>query len=194
MAAPQVSHAGLIEIEDKDLVEQLRGGDEQAFDELYERYFKRITHFVGRRIDNRADAEETVQEIFINVFASIGSYRGDAPFVAWIFGITRRTIAGRFKRKRHPTVPMEADESDTPAAHPAAPSSVPTPDQVYDYNERAQQIETYVSERLSPDQRALFVLHHLEERPISEIAQRLGKSEDSIKSSLYRTRKLLLAP
>ena len=50
-----------------------------------------------------------------------------------------------------------------------------------------------MAERLSADQRALFVLHHLEERPISEIAKRLGKSEDSIKSSLYRTRKLLLA-
>lgn len=191
MAAPQVSHAELLD--DKDLVERLRGGDEQAFDELYERYFKRIAHFVGRRVDNRADAEETVQEVFINVFASIHTYRGDAPFVAWIFGLTRRTIASRFKRKRHPTVPMEEDESDTPVAHPAAPSIVPMPDEVYDCTERAARLETGVAERLTDDQRALFVLHHLEERPIAEIAQRLGKSEDSIKSSLYRTRKLLLA-
>ena len=191
MAAPQISHAELLD--DRELVDRLRSGDEQAFDELYERYFKRIAHFVGRRIDNRADAEETVQEVFINVFASIGSYRGEAPFVAWIFGLTRHTIASRFKRKRHPTVPMVEDESDTPAAHPAAPAMVPRPDQVYECTERAVQLETYVAERLSADQRALFVLHHLEERPISEIAKRLGKSEDSIKSSLYRTRKLLLA-
>ena len=191
MAAPQVSHAELLD--DKELVERLRSGDEQAFDELYERYFKRITHYVARRIDNRADAEETVQEVFINVFASIESYRGDAPFVAWIFGLTRRTVASCFKRKRHPTVPIEEDEAPSAAAHPAAPSLVPTPDQVYDFTERAVQLETNVAERLSADQRALFVLHHLEERPISEIAQRLGKSEDSIKSSLYRTRKLLLA-
>jgi len=191
MAAPLVRHAELVD--DEDLVERLRGGDEQAFDELYERYFKRIAHFVGRRIDNRADAEETVQEVFINVFASIGTYRGDAPFVAWVFGLTRRTIASRFKRKRHPTIPMEEDESDIPSVHPAAPAPVPTPDQVYDVNERALQLQAHVADRLTPDQRALFVLHHLEERPISEIATRLGKSEDSIKSSLYRTRKLLLA-
>ena len=191
MAAPQVSHAELLE--DQELVERLRSGDEQAFDELYERYFKRIAHYVGRRIDNRADAEETVQEVFINVFASIATYRGDAPFVAWIFGLTRRTIASSFKRKRHPTVPMAEDESDTSAVHPAAPTVMPTPDQVYDYTERAVQLQMDVAELLSADQRALFVLHHLEERPISEIAQRLGKSEDAIKSSLYRTRKLLLA-
>lgn len=191
MAAPQISHSELLD--DRELVERLRCGDERAFDELYERYFKRVSHFVARRIDNRADAEETVQEVFINVFASIATYRGEAPFVAWIFGLTRRTIAGRFKRKRHPTVPMEDNESNSPAAHPAAPALIPRPDQVYDCTERAVQLETYVAERLSADQRALFVLHHLEERPIAEIAQRLGKSEDSIKSSLYRTRKLLLA-
>ena len=191
MAAPQLSQTELLD--DRELVDRLRKGDEQAFDELYERYFKRITHFVGRRVDNRADAEETVQEVFFNVFASIDSYRGDAPFVAWIFGLTRHTIANRFKRKRHPTVPIHEEESETVADHPAAPANVPTPAQVYDVTERAIQLEVALAERLSNDQRALFVLHHLEDRPIAEIATRLGKSEDSIKSSLYRTRKLLLS-
>ena len=51
MAAPQVSHTELLE--DEALVERLRGGDEQAFEELYERYFKRVAHFVRRRIDNQ---------------------------------------------------------------------------------------------------------------------------------------------
>jgi len=191
MAAPQLSQAEILD--DRELVERLRNGDEHAFDELYERYFKRITHFVGRRVDNRADAEETVQEVFFNVFSSIDSYRGEAPFVAWIFGLTRHTIANRFKRKQHPTVPMLDEESETAVNHPAAPANIPTPAQVYDVTERANQLEIALAERLSSDQRALFVLHHLEDRPIAEIATRLGKSEDSIKSSLYRTRKLLLA-
>ena len=191
MAAPQLSQNQVLD--DRELVDRLRKGDEQAFDELYERYFKRITHYVAKRVDNRADAEETVQEVFFNVFSSIESFRGEAPFVAWIFGLTRHTIASRFKRKRHPTVPILDEDSETPADHPAAPDTIPTPAQVYDVTERAIQLEIALAERLSTEQRALFVLHHLEERPISEIAKRLGKSEDSVKSSLYRTRKLLLA-
>jgi RNA polymerase sigma-70 factor (ECF subfamily) len=170
------------EIEDEVLVARLRLGDEAAFELLYERYFKRIASFVARRIDNRADVEETVQEVFFNVFSSIGGYRGEAPFGAWVFGLTRRTIASRFKRKRHPTVPLEENES-----------SGPDPLQAYEASERADRLEAAVALQLTPEQRTLFELHHIQEKPIAEIALQLGKSEDAIKSKLYRTRKLLLA-
>ena len=81
---------------DEDLVFRIRNGNAEAFEELYERFFKRIYHFVDKRIRNPADTEEIVQEAFINIFRSLGSYRGDSPFSAWVFGVTRRTIAGRF--------------------------------------------------------------------------------------------------
>jgi len=47
--------------------------------------------------------------------------------------------------------------------------------------------------RLTEEQRQLFELHHIQERPIQEIARRLKKSENSVKSNLYRTRRILLA-
>ena len=191
MAAPAREHSEVVE--DEVLVERLQSGDEAAFEELYERYFKRIAHFVRRRMNNQADAEETVQEDFINVISSIGNYRGDAPFVAWVFGLTRRTIANRYKRKRHPTVSMEEEDTSVAISHPATPYTLPTPDQVYDGEERARQLDTALVQKLSSEQQQLFKLHHMEERPIAEIAEMLGKSEDSVKSNLYRTRKLLLA-
>ena len=191
MAAPLESQSE--PLEDEVLVERLRDGDEAAFEELYERYFKRITLFVRRRIDNQADAEETVQEVFINVFSSIQGYRGEAPFVAWVFGLTRRTIANRFKRKRHPTVSIEDQDTDVTATHPASPSKLPTPEELYDYQERGRQLEERLADKLSTEQQQLFRMHHMEDRPIAEIATMLGKSEDSVKSKLYRTRKLMLA-
>ncbi|MEE3329260.1 MAG: RNA polymerase sigma factor [Myxococcota bacterium] len=191
MAAPLREHAEVFK--DEVLVERLQDGDEAAFEELYERYFKRIAHFVRRRMDNQADVEETVQEVFINVFSSIQNYRGDAPFVAWVFGLTRRTIANRYKRKRHPTVSMEEEDTNIAVSHPATPHTLPTPDQVYDGEERARQLDAALVQKLSSEQQQLFKLHHMEERPIAEIAEMLGKSEDSVKSNLYRTRKLLLA-
>jgi len=180
-------------LEDELLVERMRDGEEAAFEALYERYFRRISLFVSRRVDNRADAEETVQEVFINVFASIQSYRGDAPFVAWVFGLTRRTIASRFKRRHHPVVSIDDEEIANSAPHPAAPSALPTPDEVLDCRERAIALDAALADQLSDDQREVFRLHHLEERSIAEIAAELGRSEDSVKSQLYRTRKLLLA-
>lgn len=174
---------------DEALVERIRLGDEQAFEELYERFFKRVFLFVDKRLRNPADTEETVQEVFINIFNSIEGYRGDAPFGAWVFGLTRRTIASRFKRKRHPTVPLveEEHEGSGPSTRP------PSPLEAYEFDELLRQLEGRLDTRLSAEQRTLFRLHHLEDRPISEIAEVLEKSENAVKSNLYRARKVLLA-
>ena len=174
---------------DEQLIARIRGGDEAAFQLVYERFFKRVYLFVDKRLRNPADTEETVQEVFINVFNSLDSYRGEAPFAAWVFGLTRRTIAGRFKRKRHPTVPFLDEGDDTKSLQ----SSSPSPVEAYECQELLTQIEEKLDHRLSAEQRVLFQLHHLEDRPISEIAVRLDKSEDSVKSNLYRARKILFA-
>jgi RNA polymerase sigma-70 factor (ECF subfamily) len=64
---------------DEALVDRVRAGDRAAFDELYQRYFKRVYSFLDKRLRNRWDTEETTQEVFINVFASLDGYRGDGP-------------------------------------------------------------------------------------------------------------------
>jgi RNA polymerase sigma-70 factor (ECF subfamily) len=174
----------------------VRDGDRAAFDELYRRYFKRIYAFLGKRLRNRADTEETTQEVFINVFSSLDSFRGEAPFAAWIFGLTRRTLATRFKRKRHPTVSLDDQDDEVAVSTLAAYDVVsiePTPLENYELSERAETLRQAVAHDLSSEQRSIFEMHHLESIPIAEIARQLSKSEDSIKSNLYRTRKLLLA-
>jgi RNA polymerase sigma-70 factor (ECF subfamily) len=179
---------------DVELIQRIQAGDAAAFTELYERYFPRVYHFTRRRLNTVADTEETVQEVFINVFASLGSFRGEAPFAAWVLGVTRRTIASRFKRKRHATVPLEEAESERLDASLSLMSREPTPLEVYECGERIQQLEHTAMSQLSAEQRQLFEMHHLEHHPIHEIARRLAKSEDAVKSNLYRARKLLLAP
>ncbi|MBW2272027.1 MAG: RNA polymerase sigma factor [Deltaproteobacteria bacterium] len=178
---------------DEVLVDQVRLGNRGAFDLLYQRYFKRIYYFVDRRLDNRADTEETVQEVFCNVFTSIDGYRGEAPFAAWVFGLTRRTIATRFKKKRAPTVPLTEEGGEPYSADNSGTSNHPSPLESYEYRERVTNMETMLRERLNPEQQTLFHLHHIEDRSISDIARTLDKSENAVKSNLYRTRKILLA-
>jgi RNA polymerase sigma-70 factor (ECF subfamily) len=179
---------------DEMLVDWLREGDLAAFDELYRRYFKRVYGFLDKRLRNRADAEETTQEVFINIFSSIDSFRGEAPFAAWVFGLTRRTLSARFRRKQHPTVPLfdEEDERGMASLTPGS-SAEATPLENYEMVERAAQLTRILESGVTPEQRQLFELHHLQSIPIAEIARTLCRSEDSIKSNLYRTRKLLLA-
>jgi len=177
-------------IPDEVLVERIRGGDQAAFEELYDRYFARVHHFVARRMRNRADADETVQEVFVNVFASIDSFRGEAPFGAWLFGLTRRTVASRFK-KRMPSLVSLGDEDLDGSLQ--ASTRDPDPLEFYEYTERLARLHHAVTCELTEEQRQLFELHHLENRSIQEIAGLLQKSEDAVKSHLYRARKVLLA-
>jgi RNA polymerase sigma-70 factor (ECF subfamily) len=181
--------------DDHELVARVRERDEAAFEILYQRYLPRIYSFVSRRVPNRADSEEIVQEVFINIFSSIGSFRGEAPFAAWALGLTRRTIANRFKKRRHATVPLELDE-DADTIDLAVPTlrREPTPHDLYECAERISQLEATATRDLTPEQRQLFEMHHLRHRPIHEIARELDKTEDSVKSNLYRARQLLLAP
>ena len=177
-------------LSDDELIQRLRSGDRACFEILYERYFPRVYSFVSKRMGSRADTEETVQEVFVNVFSSIQGFRGEAPFVAWLFGLTRRTIAGRYKKKRADTVPLPDTEPD---AMPGVVSRDPDPHQAYECNETLERMESAIRDDLTPDQRLLFQLHHLQDQSIQEIAARLEKSEDSVKSHLYRARKALLA-
>lgn len=189
-AAPLGSDAPL---GDETLVARVAQGDRAAFDQLYERYFQRVYGFVDRRLGNRADVEETVQEVFFHLFSSIASFRGDAPFAAWVFGVARRTLAARFKRRRLDAVPLGEDEPEGVDPLASSVQRSPDPHQVYEYNERLQRLEAAIESDLSPEQWRLFQLHHLEDRSIQEIARHTRKSEDAVKSHLYRARRLLLA-
>lgn len=178
---------------DDRLVERILAGDRSAFDRLYERYLPRVAGFVRKRLDNQADIEEVVQDVFLAVFSALQSFRGDAPFAAWVLGIARRTVANRFKRKHHPLVPLEDEEPDSTSRFDPMLEYLAMPDEHYEVRERLARIERTAALELSREQRLLFQLHHVAHQSISQIAAHLHKSEDSIKSGLYRTRKLLLA-
>ena len=191
MAAPDPTAA--TGPKDEELVERVRQGSEAAFQLLYERYFRRVYHFLDKRLRNRADSEETTQEVFINLFSSIDSYRGEASFAAWVFGVTRRTLASRFKKKRHTTVPLYEGEAEPSEGRWAVASTDDSPLAMYEFRERLVQMEEALNHDLTEEQRQVFSLHHLQHRTIQEIARSLHKTEDAVKSNLYRTRKLLLA-
>lgn len=179
---------------DEMLLDRVREGERGAFDEIYRRYFKRVYGFIDRRLRNRADTEETTQEVFINIFSSLNSFRGEAPFAAWVFGLTRRTLSARFRRKQHPTVPLFDDDDDQGYSN-IGPNTTneASPFENYELVECAAHIRRTLESEVTPLQRRLFELHHLQLMPIADIARKLSKSEDAVKSNLYRTRKLLQA-
>jgi len=176
---------------DEQLVAKVISGDRAAFDTLYDRYVRRVYSFVYKRMGNRADSEEVVQEIFLKAFCSLASFRGESSFASWVLGIGRRTIANRYKKRQATTVPIDNDV-EVSAVNQSAVEPPLTPQDHYEYLERIAMIDQNAKQALTEEQRTLFHLHHLEHRSIAEIATQLGKSQNAVKSNLYRTRKLLL--
>jgi len=191
MDAETVETAAML---DDALIGRVCEGDEEAFEILYGRYLSRVYHFVDRHVRNRADTEEIVQEVFINILSSIGTFRGEAPFAAWVHGLTRRTIARRFKKKRCATVSLATHEE--PEAIDLMHLTLrcePTPYDHYECVERIAQLESTAARQLTSEQRQLFEMHHIHHHSIREIAREFDKTEDAVKSDLYRARRVLQA-
>ena len=109
-----------------------------------------------------------------------------------MFGVARHATLNRFKKKRHPTVPLwDSEEPESNENSPASGQNRPSPLEIYEYRERLDQINQATQCDLSPIQREMFEQHHVRHRSIETIARSLNKTEDAVKSNLYRARRIL---
>lgn len=174
---------------DHELVEGIRGGSEADFNRLYERYFHRVYNFVFRRVRDHADAEEVVQETFAAVFRSIDGFRGQSSLVAWIYGIAKNTANNHIRRARAHEQRIERAEADQALRYGSLATCTP------EENLRLSRYQEAIRERLgslASWHAEAFALRHLEDLPIDEIARRVSRSNDAVRSSLYRVKKMLI--
>lgn len=173
---------------DQQLVDGIRAASESDFNRLYERYFQRVYGYAYQRLRNRADAEEVVQETFTAVFRSIDAYGGRSSLLSWIYGIAKNTVNNHLRRARAHEQRMERAELTLQSA---AGLSSYTPEE----HLNLRRCEDAIHRRLSgiADWHAeVFVLRHIEDLPIGEIARRVRRSNDAVRSSLYRMKRMLV--
>ena len=174
---------------DTQLIEGIRSSNEADFNLLYERYFPRVYSFAYLRLRNRADTEEVVQDIFMAVFRSIDSYRGQSSLLAWVYGIAKNSVNNHIRRAKAQEQRIEQAEAElVRSSHSVAPG---TPEE----HLSLRRCEEAIQERLgllADWHTEVFVLRHFEDVSIDEIAQRVSRSSDAVRSSLYRAKKILV--
>ena len=184
--APPAAHQPL---SDQELIDGIRRASEAHFNELYSRYFQRIYNFVYGRIRNHADAEEIVQETFMVVFSSIENYRGKSSLLSWIYGIAKNTANNSLRTSKNQSRHLQEMRPDQLRPSPSLVSG--TPEErltVYRYLLTVRdQLED-----LGRWQTEIFEMRHLQNLSISEISERTDRSSDSVRSSLYRVKRLLM--
>ncbi len=174
---------------DQDLLEGIRAASEPHFAELYNRYFQRIYNFVYMRMRNHAEAEEVVQETFLAVFRSFQNYRGQSSLLSWIYGIAKNTANNALRRARSQSERIDlADEEDL---LPRSSIGLASPAEQLDM-QRFQDQLSHRLEELSDWQTEIFALRHFENLSISEISERTDRSNDAVRSSLYRVKRVFL--
>jgi RNA polymerase sigma-70 factor (ECF subfamily) len=172
-------------IDDRQLVESILAGDQEAFDLLYNTYFPRVFRFAMKRLGDAGEAEDVAQDVFIAVFRGLGSYQGDSSLLVWIFGVTRNVVNRRFRRRRARTESLDDGAAEVASEEASA-------DRATDARRILDRCEQVIERELTPLQRRIFHLKHLRRQSIRTIADSLGKSEDAVKANLYRMRQALL--
>lgn len=197
-AAPAAGDAGAWDVahpeeiralSDQLLLEGIRAASEPHFDVLYERYFSRIYAFVHARVRNHADAEEIAQETFVSVFKSIDNYRGQASLLSWIFGIAKNLANNAIRRARSQREKLDVVDPEHFAPRPCFGAGAP--DEELDFQRYAEIIREQM-DALADWQRRIFEMRHLQNLSIPEIARRTHRSNDAVRSSLYRMKRMML--
>jgi len=181
-ARAQKARAENAERTDHELVEAILANQPGAFDELHDRHSQRIYRFAVKRLRDAAEAEDVTQEVFLQVHRCLDSFEGRSTLLTWMFGIAHNQVCRRFRRKSFATVELDASEGQELAA-----ADVPVDRQV-DATRVLRQCQSVLEQNVSAIQREVFELRYGENKPTRSIAEELGKSNQAIKISLFRTR------
>lgn len=170
------------------LVSLAKSGDLSAFDELVNRYERRIFRLTMNITQNREDAEDATQDAFLKSFQHLPDFQGDSRFYTWLVRIAVNEALMRLRRRR-PNVtsldePVQTEEDLIPRE---IEDWGPTPEQRYQVTELNSILSNATAE-LEPIFRTVFVLRDVEQLSTEETAEALGISVPAVKSRLLRAR------
>jgi len=181
---PRPAFSGLRRAE-RELVIGLRAGRVEAFETLDREYRDRVRRFAWKRLRDPAEAEDVCQDVFLDVHRSIASFEGRSSFTTWLFGIAHHQVHRRFRRRGRDALSLDGD---------AVPELADEPPRIEDRIDAARAIDRLdraLERSVAPRHREIFRLRYADGCATREIAGKIGRSNQSVKISLFRTRRLL---
>jgi RNA polymerase sigma-70 factor (ECF subfamily) len=177
-----------LHLADREIAARSAAGDATAFRELYLRHRQPVYAVVARMIAGEADREELLQDVFTQVYLSLGNFRGDAKLSTWIHRIAVNVTLQHIRRKGRRIRLQLVDEA--PAEDLAAEARVasPSPEDDASLRDRKAAVERALA-TLSPKKRIVLVLSDFEGHTSHEIAEMVGASSLTVRTRLFYARK-----
>ena len=191
--ANAVAQAGLIYDElsidhtsEKDLVEAAREGDQSAFRSLYLSHRSEVHRIVFRLLGPTAELEDIIQDVFLQVHRSLGSFRGNAKFSTWLYTIAYRTAIDYTRRRQSPSVSIEDDATYIQIED----EELRSPLQRMHDQDLSDQLKAAI-DLLKPVDATIVTLFYLHENTVNEISDITGLTVSNVKTKLHRLRESL---
>lgn len=163
-----------------ELVKSIQEGDESAFREMVESYQQMVLGTARGFVGNLEDAQDITQEVFVEIFRSIKTFRSESSLSTWIYRITITRSLNHIRREKRHKGPLQE----------IALINNDTPDKVLEEDDRKRILNSAIA-TLPENQRIAFVLHNYKDLPYQEIARIMNRSLSSVESLIFRARKNL---
>ena len=195
-----VASALTIQSEEAALIDELRAGSEEAFAWLIARYHQPIYSLLARTVQDRADAADMTQEVFVKIFRGVGSFHGESSLRTWIYRIALREASNRrrwWMRHKQQEVPIEQEVIDGGSSPPVRLKEMlidpgESPFDALVHAENKTLVEWALSQVPEPF-RTTLVLRDIEGFVYEEVAEMQGVNLGTVKSRLVRGRACLKA-
>ncbi len=172
---------------ERQLVLGLLDRSPDAFDAFDREYRERIRRFALKRLRDPVEAEDVCQDVFLDVHRSIATFEGRSSFTTWIFGIAHHQVHRRFRRRGRDHISLESQTvEDLAVERPRIEARV-------DAARTLAVLDRALEEDVSPRHRQIFHRRYRDGLATREIASEIGRSNQSVKISLFRTRRTLEA-
>ena len=175
------------------LVEDIKNGDEKAFRQLISDHQDMVINTCYGMLQNREDAEDVAQEVFVKVYESIGSFRNESKLSTWIYRIAVNLSLNTIRKNRFKNLWTKLEEAFSDTASNGVQKENGhefRPHRKMESNEGITLIRKAIK-NLPKNQHIALTLHKYEEKSYKEIAEIMETSVSSVESLIFRAKKNL---
>jgi len=170
-------------MEQEQLITQLKNGDNKAFKELIDQYRVQVINLCYGFVRNQEDAEDLAQEVFIEIYRSIGNFRGDSQLSTWIYRIAVSRALNKVRKSKFnqlfTSIEQLFDNHKT--------TNSKSPHQILQSKENAKLLQHNI-DKLPENQKIAFVLHHYDGHSYQQISDIMECSLSSVESLIHRAK------
>ncbi|MDR2146860.1 MAG: RNA polymerase sigma factor [Tannerella sp.] len=166
-------------------VEKIRNGETDGFAPLLERYSKQVFAMIVRIVENKEDAEELTQDVFMKVYRNLDAFKGESSFSTWLYRIAYNIAVSATRKKSNEVTAIDEEMMER--------VSDMAEDEFSDEDASAKRADylNMALDKLPPDEKAIVLMHYRDERSMEEIAEITGLSATNVKTKIFRIRKKL---